>query len=108
MDVLPCNRNLFEIFETLGGELLDDRPDELLRRRGAGGEADRLMAREQLVGEVALSVDEAGGRAGRPGHLDEALGVRARRRPDHENERRVLRDLLDRILAILRRVADVV
>ena len=41
--------------------------------------------------------------------LDEPLRVRARRRADHEDQRRAHRDdLLDGVLAVLRRVADVV
>ena len=67
------------------------------------------MAVEQLLVERALAVDERRLRAGRLRDLDEALCVRARLRADHEHERRALRDhRLHRVLAVLRRVTDVV
>ena len=67
------------------------------------------MAVEQLGVELALAVDQRRLGAAALRDLDEALRVRARLRADHEDERRALRDdLLDRVLPVLGRVADVV
>ena len=60
-------------------------------------------------GRGALAVDERRLRACGLRDLDEPLRVRARLRADHEDERRALRDhRLHRVLAVLRRVTDVV
>ena len=64
---------------------------------------------DQLVVERRLAVDESRLGARRPRHLDEPVRVRARRRADDEDERPAeADDLLHRVLAVLRRVTDVV
>ena len=67
------------------------------------------MGVEHAVIQIALAVDQRRGGAMQACNLDEALRVRARLRANHEDQRRAPRDhLLDRVLAVLRRVADVV
>ena len=57
--------------------------------------------------EVGLVVDQIGVGALAVGDLDESIRIRARFRADDEHERRLLADALDRVLAVLGRVADV-
>ena len=67
------------------------------------------MAVEQRSLERRLAVNERGRRTCGLRDLDEPHRVRARLRADHEDERRTLGDhRLHRVLAVLRRVADVV
>ena len=66
------------------------------------------MPVDDTVHELALSVDQLGRGAGVPRDLDQTLGVRARLRADHEDERRLLGEPLDGILAVLCGIADVI
>src|SRR5579884_4199079 len=109
MDVFLRDRDLLRQRVAGLGEPLGRAADELVGRRGAGGEADRLVPVQQRGVELALAVDQRRLRARRLRDLDEPLRVRARLRADHEHERRALRDhRLHRVLPVLRRVADVV
>src|SRR6266516_724580 len=109
VDILAGDGDLFKRVVATLGEARGDELDELLGSRGARGQADRRVAREELVLERALAVDERSLGPGRPGDLDEALRVRARLGADHEDQRRAAAvQLLDRVLTVLRRVADVV
>src|SRR6266550_2503145 len=109
MHVLARDLDLGELVVSGGGEPGDDGLDELLGRRRASGEPDGRVAAEEIAIEIALAVDQRRRSAVKPRNLDQPLGVRAGLRADHENERRPLRDhLLDRVLTVLGRVANVV
>ena len=70
---------------------------------------DRRDAVEPCLVDLRRVVDAMSGRgAVLEGDLDQPDGVRGVRRPDDDHEVRLRRDLLDRDLAVLGRVADVV
>src|SRR5437763_657021 len=101
--------DLGEVVVADGRQPRDDGLDELLGRRGTRGEPDRGVTVEQAPIQIALAVDQRRGGALEARDFDEPLRVRARLRADHEDQRRTLRDhFLDRVLAVLCRVADVV
>ena len=109
MDVLAGDRHLLELAVAGRGEPLERRarraPRASTRRRSGRSSRDRRAERRSARSRRRQR--RVG--AAEPRHLDEALRVRARLRADHEDQRRALRDeLLDRVLAVLRRVADVV
>src|SRR5919204_6412859 len=109
VDILARDLDVLHLVEAGRSELRDDGLDELLGRGGAGGEADDVAPLERLRLELALAVDQNRLGAVQLRDLDEALRVRARVGADHENQRRPPADhLLDRVLPVLRRVADVV
>ena len=109
MDVLAGDCDLLHCVVATLGQLVQDGAHQILGRRGAGGEADDPVLVEEPVVQVALPVDERGRRPGSPRHLDEPVGVGARGRADDENQGRTpTRDLLDGVLPVLGRVADVV
>ena len=82
---------------------------ELLGHGRPARDADRLDAVEPLLPDLARVVDAVGGLgAVLERDLDEPHAVRAVRRADDDHEVGVLRDLLDRDLAVLGGVADVV
>src|SRR6185312_6263262 len=89
-------------------QALDDLADEDLRRRGAGGDADTRRARQPLATELVGAVDHVRTRAAQRRDLAQAVGVRARRAADDDDDVDRRGDRLDRVLAILRRVADIV
>src|SRR5579864_3603991 len=109
VDVLTRHGDLLERVVAGRGEPVGGRSDELLGRRGAGGQPDRRVTVEQLGVERALAVDEVRLSTGRLRHLDEALRIRAVLGADDEDERRAERHhLFHRVLPVLRRVEDVV
>src|SRR5437763_4291241 len=92
VDVLARDLVLLDLVEPRGGELPDDRLDELLGRRCPRGEANRRMAVDQPRLERALAVDQRGVSPVQPCDLDEALRVRARLRADDEDQCRAAPD----------------
>src|ERR1700757_2890927 len=82
VDVFARDLDLRELAVAGGGELRHDRLDELFRRGSARGQADRAVAVEQIVFELALAVDQRRGGAIQASDLDEPLRVRAGLRPD--------------------------
>ena len=89
-------------------ELFDDVRHEKLRRRRARGDAHARGVRQPLGADVVLVGDQVGRRAHDPGHLHEAVGIRAIGGADHEQDVHLARDGLDGGLAVLRGIADVV
>jgi hypothetical protein len=73
----------------------------------ARGEADGPRARQPFGLDRGLVVDEVGDGAVALGDLDEAARVRGVRGPDDEHQVRGGGERLDRVLAVLRGVADV-
>src|SRR6266516_342134 len=108
MHVLASDRHLDDLAVTEYSELLDGRVDERVRRGGTGRQANHLVARDHVFGERALSVYQLRCRPGITGNLHEALRIRARLRADHEDERRLLGESLDGVLAVLGGVTDVI
>ena len=91
------------------GEVFEHLLDEHLGHRRAAGDADGRDAVEPGLLDLVGVVDAVRGlRAVLEGDLDEPHAVRRVRRADDDHEIGILRDLLDRDLAVLRGVADVV
>jgi hypothetical protein len=91
------------------GQLAEHRRHEFLRHRGPAGHADRAHPVQPGLVELARVVDQVGGgRAVILGHLDEPDGVGGVRRAHDDDQVGLARDDLDRGLAVLGRVADVV
>src|SRR3954463_10188108 len=108
-DVLPGYLDLPELVVAERREPAQDERYELLGRGRSGRHADRLVAGQQLGVDPALTVDQQRGGAVTLGHLDQAARVVAGLGADHEDQRRaLLGELLDRVLPVLGRVADVV
>src|SRR5207245_11391162 len=82
-------------------------PHQNLGRRGPGGHADGALALEPLGAQVLRTVDQVAGDAGAIGELAQAVGVGAAARADDQQHVAVLEELLDRVLAVLGGVADV-
>ena len=82
--------------------------DQLLGGAGAGGDADRLDALEPLLVDLGGVVDQVRGGAVLARDLDQAVGVRGVGRADHQHQLALAGELLDRDLAVGRRVTDVV
>ena len=89
-------------------EEVDEALDQLLGGAGAGGDADRLDALQPLLLDLGVVVDQVGGGAVLARHLDQAVGVGGVGRADHEDQVALAGQLLDRDLAVGRRVTDVV
>ena len=88
------------------------RVDHLLHqhlgRRGAGGEADARACRRTIRRcRSAGGVDHVGRRAQALGQLAQAVAVGAGRAADHDHHVDLRRQQLDRVLPVLRGVADV-
>src|SRR5215212_10459204 len=108
-DALSRDLDLAELVVAERGKAAEHLRDELLGSRGTGSHSDGLVALEQVGLEAALAVDQHCLRPMALGDLDEPLRIRARLGPDHEHQGRALADqLLDRVLPVLGRVADVV
>src|SRR5262245_53913915 len=105
--VLARQLDLFPVLIAERRKAIRDARDETVRRRGPGGETDDVVPLEPGGFEVALVVDEVGVGTALPGDLHEAIRVRACLRADDEDDRRLRADLLDGVLPVLRRVADV-
>src|SRR6185437_15037162 len=101
VDVLPRDRDLLDVAVPEHAEPLNRPLHELFRRRGARGEPDDLVLGD-ILRQLALAVDQLRSRPRVPRNLDEALRVRARLRADNENQRCLLSESLDSILAVLR------
>src|SRR5438093_6544997 len=109
VDVLPRDLDLFQPVVAERGEAAQHPGDELLGRRGTRGHPDDLVAVEQLRIEAALAVDQLRRRGCSLRYLDQRPRVRARLRADHEDQGGATAGHgLDRVLAVLGRVADVV
>src|SRR5438093_10774312 len=108
-DVLAGHLDLLEVVVAEGGEAPEYGRHELFWGRGAGRQPDALVPGQQVRVEPALAVDQEGRRAGPFRDLDQAARVRARLGADHEDQRgAAVHHRLDRVLAVLGRVADVV
>src|SRR5438270_246649 len=108
MDVLSRDCHLFELVPPMFGQTRNRGFDQLFGCRRSGRDPDRRVTVEELDVQLALTVDQLG-----PGHrvardFDQTLRIGARLRADHENQRRLLRESLDGVLTILRRVANVI
>src|SRR6185312_4375571 len=109
VDVLAGDLELDQLGVPRLGEPRHDGLDQLLRGRGTRRQPDRLMPVEQQAVELALAADQRGLRAVQTGDLDEPLGIGAGLRADHKDDPGALLDhFLYRVLAVLRRVTDVV
>ena len=78
-----------------------------LRRRSAGGDADRLRAVEPFRLHFAAVGDEIAGRAGLVADLAQPVGIGTVLGADHQNNVHQRREFAHRGLAVLRGVADV-
>jgi hypothetical protein len=95
--------------EPVVGQLAQHRGHQVLRHRSPAGHPDRRHPVQPARVKLAGVVDQVGGwRAVIPGHLDEPDGVGRVRRADDDDQVGLARDDLDRGLAVLGRVADVV
>ena len=108
MHVLVDHVVLGDVGDAALAEPLDHALDEPLGRRGPGRDADRAGVGQPALVDVRLVVDQVGGNALVPGHVDEALRVRRVGRADHEHQIDLSRQRLHRELAVGRGVADVV
>src|SRR5882762_7478296 len=88
-------------------ELLEHLLHQQLRRRGSGGHADSALAGEPFGAQVRRPVDQIAGYAGTLGKLAQAVGVGTGARTHYQQHVAALEKLLDGILAVLGRVADV-
>ena len=86
---------------------VDQLLHQLVRRRGAGGDADRLGALDPARVERVGIGDEIARHALLGGDLAQAVGVRAVGGADHQHDVDHHGQLARRALAVLRRVADV-
>ena len=89
-------------------EELDQALDQLLGGAGAGGDANRLDALQPLLLDLGVVVDQVRGGAVLARDLDQAVGVGGVGRADDEDQLALAGELLDRDLAVGRRVTDVV
>ena len=87
---------------------LDQAFDQLLGGAGAGGDADRLHPLQPLLLDLGVVVDQVRGGAVFAGDLDQAVGVGGVGRADDQDQVALAGELLDRDLAVGRRVTDVV
>jgi hypothetical protein len=107
--VLLDRLDLLHRAEPALGQLGEHRGHQFLRHRGPAGHADRRHTVQPGLVHLAGIVDQVGGRrAVILGHLDEPDGVRGVRRAHDDDQVGLARDGLDRGLAVLGRVADVV
>ena len=99
------------VLDRLGAARAQERDhplDQVLRRGGAGREADRPASRSHVGSISPSSSIRCAGDARRPRHLDQPVGVRRVGRADHQHDVGARGDGLHRLLAVLGRVADVV
>src|SRR5438309_9708356 len=108
MDVLSRDCHLFELVPPMFGQTRNRGFDQLFGCRRSGRDPDRRVTVEELDVQLALAVDQLGPGARVARDFDETLRIGARLRADHENQRRLLGESLDGVLAILRRVANVI
>src|SRR5580704_3945819 len=86
----------------------DDFLDQPLGRRRARGQPERAHSVEHRGLDVGDRIDQERARTTHPRDLDQPVRIRALLRADHQYGVADLDQLLDCILAVLRRVADVV
>ena len=109
MHVLARDGHLLQLVVAALRQTRGHEPDELLGSRCAGGQPDRLVPVDELSGSSLSPSISCASAPAQPRHLDQPLRVRARLRADHEHERGAApHHLLDGVLAVLGRVADVV
>src|SRR3954454_10466432 len=106
--VLLDDLELLDLLGAARAEEGDEALDELLRRAGAGGDADGAGPLQPLLSHLLLGVDEVRVGAVLARDLHEAVGVRRIARADDEHEVAVRRHLLDGRLAVRGGVADVI
>src|SRR5204862_3753159 len=105
--VLLTAGDLARRLRTPAAELLEHLLHQQLGRRGSGGHADGALAREPFGAQVRRAVDQIAGYPGTVGELAQAVGVGAGARTHHQQHVALLEKLLDGVLAVLGRVADV-
>src|SRR3972149_1492791 len=81
--------------------------NQAIRNRGAGGNAHARDAGEPFRIDLTVIVDQISSRPLALGDLAELVGVLAIARSDDQHQIDFFRELLHRILAVLRRVADI-
>ena len=108
VDVLVHQLVRLDALDAEAPEVRDDPLDQPLRCGGAGCDADRLDALQPARIDVGLVVDQVGGDAHLAGDVDQPVRVRGVARADHEHQVDLACELLDRVLPVLRGVADVV
>src|SRR4051794_19708342 len=91
-----------------GLQARDQLLDQHLGRGRPGSDADAALARDPLRPQGRSVVDEVRGHAHVLGYLAQAIRVRAVGRADHDYHVALRRHELDRVLAVLRGVADIV
>ena len=108
LDVLVDEAVRLDLGDAAGAEPVADALDELLRRRGAGRDADDLhrVLDPRLV-DLGLVVDQVRGDAAGARDLDEPVRVRRVARADHEQQVDLGEHLLDRPLPVGGGVTDV-
>src|SRR3954451_16037436 len=106
--VLAQHLELRDVLRAARAEEGEEALHELLGRARAGRDADRALAREPLVADLGLVVDQVGLGPEVARDVDEALGVGGVLGADDQHEVAHRGHLLDRRLAIRRGVADVV
>jgi hypothetical protein len=107
-DALERALELGHAFRAERAQLVDHLAHEHLGRRRAGGDADAALALDPLGIELGRRVDHVRGHAAVRGDLAQPVRVRAVRAADDDHDVDRGREHLDRVLAVLRRVADVV
>ena len=107
-DVLLDGLQLADVGRSALAEELDQLGDELLGGAGTGGDPDGLGALEPFLLDLVGEVDQVRSGTVLASHLDEANRVRRVRRADHEDQVALAGELLDGLLAVGRRVTDVV
>src|SRR3990167_11487215 len=107
-DVFFTARQLIGAGGTPGLQLLDHTAHQYFRSGGARRDADTLDTVEPAALHVFGAVDQVRRCGHALGQLAQAVGVGTVRAADHQHYIAFVRQLLDRILAVLRGVADVI
>ena len=98
---------LLDLGRALSGQPREETVHQAFGSRRSAREPDHVGAVEPGRIDLGLVVDEVGGRSEIARDLGQAVGVRRVVRTDDEHDVGAARHLLDRILAVLGRVADV-
>src|SRR5205814_1667308 len=105
--LLLTAHNFLGHFRPPGAKPLHHLLHQQLRRRRAGGYSDSTLAVEPLTVHIIRPVDQITGNTRTVGELTEAVRVGTGARPYNYDDIALLEKLLDRVLAILGRVADI-
>ena len=106
MDVLLHQAHLFHL-SALALEELDRFLNQLIGNRSALSDSDAGNSVQPFWIDAAVVIDQMSRLSQRTRDLYQLIGILAVLRADHQYQLDLLRQLLHRVLAVLRRVADV-